>query len=182
MCKKFLVMGTALVLTLSLAACGKAEGETSVPSGTTTAPSVTTQPSVTTEPTETTIPETTGESEVAFEELVLVDNEDCTFKVVGIEENGMFGYGVKVFLENKTDDNLMFSVSDVSVNGFMIDPFWASTVAAGKMANEQITFLESDFETNGIEKVDEITFTLRVYDNDDLTEEDVLKETFTINP
>lgn len=181
MCKKMIAMSAALVLTLSLAACGKAESETTIPSGS-TAPSATTQPSETTRPTETTVPETSGESEVAFEELVLVDNDTCTFKVVGIEEDGLFGYGIKVFLENKTEKNLMFSTTDVSVNGFMVDPLWAATVAPGKKANETVTFLSSDFETNGIETVEEITLTLRVYDNDNWNEEDLVKETFTIHP
>ena len=181
MCKKMIAMSAALALTLSLAACGKAESETTIPSGS-TAPSATTQPSETTRPSETTVPETSGQAEVAFEELVLVDNDNCTVKVVGIEEDGLFGYGVKLFLENKTQQNLMFSTTDVSVNGFMVDPLWAATVSAGKKANETVTFLSSDFETNGIKTVEEITFTLNVYDNDNILSGNLLEEIFTINP
>ena len=92
------------------------------------------------------------------------------------------GYGVKVFLENKTDKELMFSVDQVSVNGYMCDPLWATTVAAGKKANEQITFFKSDLEENNITKVEEITFTLNVYDNNDWTAEHLVTETFTIKP
>ena len=76
----------------------------------------------------------------------------------------------------------MFSVDDVSVNGFMCDPFWASTVSAGKKANEKITFSEKSFEENGIEAVEEITFTLHVYDSNDFSADSVLKKTFTIQP
>ena len=181
MCKKFMAMSAALVLTLSMAACGNSGSETTVPSGS-NSPSVTTQPIETTQPTETTQPETSGAPEAAFEELVLVDSENCTVKVTGIEEDGLFGYGIQVFLENRTEKNLMFSVSDVSVNGYMIDPFWATTVASGKKANETITFLSDDFEKNGIEAVTDITFTLNVYDNDDILADDLVEETFTINP
>jgi hypothetical protein len=172
--KKFLILGVTLALTFSLAACGKAESPTTTP--------VTTQPSTNTKPEETTVPVTTAPAEEAFEEITLVESEDCIVKIVGFDENGLLGYGVKVYLENNTDDNLMFSVSDVSVNGFMIDPFWAATVSAEKKANETITFLTSDFETNGIEAVEEITFTLRVYDNENLNKEDIVKQTFTVNP
>ncbi len=42
----------------------------------------------------------------------------------------------------------MFFVDNVSVNDFMCDPFWASTVSAGKETNKQIHFLESEFEKN----------------------------------
>ena len=181
MCKKFLILGAALALTLSIAACGKAETPTTTPSGTTTTP-VTTQPATTTKPTETTVPETTAPAQEVFKEITLVENEDCVVKVMGFEEDGLLGYGIQVYLENNTDDTLMFSVSDVSVNGFMIDPFWAATVSAEKKANETITFLTSDFETNGIETVEEITFTLRVYDNENLNKEDIVKQTFTVNP
>ena len=179
MCKKFLILGATLALTLSLAACGKAEAPTTPPSGTTTTPA-TTQP--TTKPTETTTPAATAPSEEVFEEITLVETEDCIVKIVGLDEHGLLGYGVKVYLENNTDDTLMFSVSDVSVNGFMIDPFWAATVSAEKKANETITFLSTDFESNGITAVEEITFTLRVYDNEDWNKEELVKETFTLTP
>ena len=179
MCKKFLILGATLALTLSLTACGKPESPTTKPSGTETTP-VTTQPS--TKPTETTTPAATAPSEEVFEEITLVENEDCIVRIIGLDENGLLGYGIKVYLENNTDDTLMFSVSDVSVNGFMIDPFWAATVSAEKKANETITFLTTDFESNGIETVEEITFTLRIYDNEDWNKEDVVKETFTVNP
>ena len=56
--KKLFTLGIALVLTLSLAACGEAVTETTIPSGSTT-PS-TTAPAETTKPQETTQPETTG--------------------------------------------------------------------------------------------------------------------------
>jgi len=122
---------------------------------------------------------TTGQ---ASKEMKLVDNGHCTVTVKGYDEKDLFGYSVKVFLENKTDKELMFSVDNVSVNGYMCDPFWATTVAAGKKANEQITFFESDLEDNGIEKVEEITFTLKVYDSNDITADYFVKETFSINP
>lgn len=97
-------------------------------------------------------------------------------------EDSIWGYTLKVFLENKTDKNLMFSADDVSVNGFMCDPFWACTVAPGKKANEKITFSEKSFQENGIEAVEEITFTLHIYDSNDFSAESVLKETFTVKP
>jgi len=115
-------------------------------------------------------------------EVTLVDNDSCTVTVKGYDEKDILGYGVKVFLENKTDTSLMFSVDEVSVNGFMCDPFWATSVAAGKKANETITFLESDLKENGIEKIEEITFTLKVYDDSDLTTDYIVKETFTVKP
>ena len=74
------------------------------------------------------------------------------------------------------------AVDDVSVNGFMCDPFWAQSVAAGKKSNSSLSWLSSSFEENGIELVEEISFTLRVYDSDDFLAEDVFEKAFTIHP
>lgn len=176
--KKILTMGAALVLTLSLAACsGNADSETTVPS-TGTVPT-TTAPAATTQPQETTVPETTAPEQ---SETVLVDNEDITVKLKGFNPNDLLGFSMELFLDNKQDESLMFSARNVSVNGFMIDPFWASEVAAGKKANESVTFLSSELEKNGIETVEEITFTLVVYESDDMTAEYLLEQTFTVNP
>lgn len=174
MMKKILVILAALALICT-------SGCAATPAGTTAKPTVQTTPPTTQAPTtvpETTVPETTA----PVTEMTLVDDENCTVIIKGYDEDALLGYGVNVYLENKTDKELMFSLAEVSVNGFMCDPFWAKTVSAGKKANEQITFFESDFEANGIENVEEIAFTLNVYDNGDWLAEYLVKESFTVNP
>lgn len=114
-----------------------------------------------------------------------MDNEYCTVTIKGIDEDGMWGYSWKVYLENKTaDKTLMFSMNNTSVNGVMVDPLWATTVAPGKKSNETISWLSTSLEENNI-KADDITqvsFTLDVYDNDDWATDKLVDETFTINP
>lgn len=119
-----------------------------------------------------------GETE-SFEAKVFVDDENCSFAISGIDEDSFMGYTLKVDLENKTDKNLMFALEDVSVNGFMCDPFWANSVQGGKKAKSDISFLSSDFEELGIETVEEIEFTLRVYDEDDWSAPELVEKTFT---
>jgi len=168
--QKMMALLLAAVLCLTLAACGGAEENTtgnanpSQPAGSSSSTQGGTKPSGTSK------------------EQVLVEDENITVKVTGTQEDSLWGYTVKVYLENNTDKELMFSVDDVSVNGFMCDPFWASTVSAGKKANEKITFSEAAFAENGIEAVEEITFTLHVYDSNDLSADSLLKKTFTVNP
>ena len=168
--QKMMALLLAAVLCLTLAACGGAEENTtgntnpSQLAGSSSSPQEGTKPSGTSK------------------EQVLVEDENITVKVTGTQEDSLWGYTVKVYLENNTDKELMFSVDDVSVNGFMCDPFWASTVSAGKKANEKITFSEAAFAENGIEAVEEITFTLHVYDSNDLSADSLLKKTFTVNP
>ncbi len=112
-------------------------------------------------------------------EKVFVDDENCTFKITGIEPDNLWGYTLKVDLENKTDKNLMFSLEDVSVNGYMCDPFWANSVQAGKKAKSDISFSVEEFEELGITDVEEIEFTLSVYDEDNWDTPHFVEETFT---
>ncbi len=165
--KKIISLISALLAAASLAACSSTpQPETTVP---TTVPA-------TEATTEATVPA------ILFEETVLVEDENCTFTITAIEEDSTWGYTLKAFLENKTDLELMFSLSNVSVNGFMCDPFWAKTVAPGMKANEAISFSDSDFKANGITDVTEIAFTLDIYDNNDWMADHLVSDTFTIFP
>lgn len=120
--------------------------------------------------------------DIIFQETVFVDDENCTFTIKSIDPDGDWGYTLKAFMENKTDLNLMFSLNEVSVNGFMCDPFWACDVSSGMKSNEQICFYDSSLEELGITNVTDITFTLSVSDYDDFTAEPLVEETFTIYP
>ena len=175
---KIFALIAVMALAVSMAACSSsADAETSQPEGSTAATTTPSTQSTTKPSTQATTAPTT---EPASKEIVLADTDDVTVKITGVDEKGMLGYALNVYLENNTDLELMFTVENVSVNGFMVDPMWADTVDAGKKANETISFLKSDFEKNGIETVEEITLTLRIYDNNDWTAEDIFKDTVTI--
>lgn len=171
MYKKILSLFCALSLMLSFAACASQSPEESQPTSQASEP--------TTQPTTETVSTAT---EPVFAEITIVDSDDCVFRITGIQEDAMFGYTLKVYLENKTDKDLMFSLSDTSVNGFMCDPVFAATVAAGMKANESVTFLKADFVTNQIVDVTDITFTLRIYDSNDWMADPVVEDTFTVYP
>ena len=53
---------------------------------------------------------------------VLVDTEDLYFAIKQARTDAALGYEWKVYIENRTDQNLMFSFEKVSVNGVMCDP------------------------------------------------------------
>lgn len=169
--KKWISVLLTFVLLMSMAACGS---EPSLPAEESNSGSV----SVATKETE---PKQT-EPSIVFEETVLVDNENCTFKIAAIENDTIWGYTLKAFLENKTDKDLMFSLSNVSVNGYMCDPFWAATVTAGMKANENIRFSKESFESNGIKTVTDIEFQLDIYDSNDWMADHLVSEVFSIYP
>lgn len=111
---------------------------------------------------------------------VLVDNEYITITLTNFDFDGFYGPEMKVLVENKSDRDIMVSIDDVSVNGFMLDPFWATTISAGKSANESIEWFDSDVEENGITSFETVECTFTGYDDDnydDLFDTD----TITIN-
>ena len=115
------------------------------------------------------------------DEQVIVENDDIVFVILGVEEDGFWGYTLKAYLENKTDDEVYFGWDDVSVNDIMVDPYWGTSVAPHARAYSEISFYDTDFEENGIETVDEIEFTLAAHrDNDNWDE--ILEEIFTYTP
>lgn len=113
---------------------------------------------------------------------IIVDNEYVTVIVTGYEQDSIWGYTVKLFLVNKTDKNIMFSADEVSVNGYMLDPLFAKSVSKNKCAFTSMSWSDSKFEANGITEVEEIEFNIRVYDNEDWFDDDLVNKTVTVNP
>ena len=177
--KKMIAAVTVATLALSFAACGGAAEENTSPDTQATTPSTQETTPSTQAPSEK--PEQTQPQKENFKEIVLVDNDDVTVKVTGIEEDTMFGFELNVFLENKTDKELMFTVDGVSINGFMCDPFWADPVAAGKKSNTGISWFEDDLKDNNITTVDDVSFILKIYEEDDVLAKDVFSDTFTLH-
>lgn len=112
---------------------------------------------------------------------VIIDNEYVTVIVTGYEKNDYY-YEAMLFLLNKTDKTVMFSTDDASVNGYMVDPFYADLVFAGKCAFSSISWDNTDLEENEITEVEEIEFMLKAYDWDDSMSDDFVNEKITLNP
>lgn len=115
-------------------------------------------------------------------DTVLIDNDHVTVIATSFEKDGIWGYTINLFLLNKTDKNVMFSVDDASINGFMADPFYATSVAAGKCAFSSMSWSNQTLEENGITDVEEIEFKLRAYDEDNWMGNDFANEPITLNP
>ena len=113
---------------------------------------------------------------------ILFDNDDVTVIVTGYEWDDFWGYMANVYIVNKTAQNLMFSAEDTSINGYMVDPFFAVSVPGGKCVFESITWSSDTLDENNITDVEEIEFTLSVTDWNDWTAEPIVNETFVLNP
>lgn len=121
--------------------------------------------------------------EISFTEIVAVDNDECTIKITGIDPDNLWGYTLKVQLENKSaEKTYLYSVESASINGVQCDPFFATEVAAGKKANSEISFTNSTLEENGVGDYTDIELTFCVGDSEDWMADAVARETVHVYP
>lgn len=115
---------------------------------------------------------------------ILIDDDYMSLIVVGYDPEGLFGYTVNAYVVNKTDAEVMFSIEEASVNGYMCDPIWADEVKAGMSAFESIYFYDSSLEEIGItdpeNEIETIEFVFTAYDNE--TFDTYTQQTVTLNP
>ena len=76
----------------------------------------------------------------------------------------------------------MFSVDDASINGFMIDPFYAKSVIAGKCVFSSMSWYDTMLDENGITDIEEIEFNLRAHDENNWMSDDLVNENIILNP
>lgn len=115
-------------------------------------------------------------------DIVLVDNDELSVTVIGYDKDNIWGYSVNVFIQNKTDKNIMFSTDNESINGFMVSALWAETVPSGKCSFGSITWFSSSLEDNNITTVENIEFILRAYDADNYFADDIVNKEIKLVP
>ena len=125
--------------------------------------------------------ESTDAGSSAFQQ-VLVDREDLYFAIRNVKDDSALGYTWQVYVENRTDKNLMFSFERVAVNGVMCDPYWAEVIAAGKKGNCEIVWMRDSLDQRQIADVRRVEFTLNIYNDDIYTEAPLMHDAFTVYP
>ncbi len=174
---KFATIICAFALLFSLTACGLGSGESN---------KNTSNIKESQKESALNVQSTNGENkknDISFEEIVVVDNEECTIKITGIDPDNMWGYTIKANFENKSaDKTYMYSVESASINGVQSDPFFATEVAAGKKSNNEISFSDGDLEDNNVGDYTDIELTFQVHDSDDWKADDVATETVHVYP
>ena len=93
---------------------------------------------------------------------------DCGIRIIGktVDENSFWGTAILLYIENQSGNNVGISVDDLSINGFMLTPYFSTTVYDGKKCIDDITIMSSELEENGIESIDEVELKFRVYNSD----------------
>ncbi len=118
---------------------------------------------------------------VIFRDVEVVDNDQCTVRITGLNMDSLWDCTLKVYLENKSPDkSYMMSVTAASINGVEADPYFATEVAPGKKSNQKIVFTDP-FPVD-IGEYTDIELAFRIYDSNDLTAEAVAETTVHVYP
>lgn len=164
--KRFTMLLAALMLLLPACGQGAAEGSAPPPSGASALPAQTDAPS-----------QPVGEPAPGFdptatlEETVLVDEGDVKITATAITYRDQ-AVDVGLFIENNTDQKLSFQSGMrnyycSSVNGYMVDGGYLSAdVAAGKKANETLSFNIDELSLMGITDIADIELCFYICDED----------------
>ena len=175
---------TVVLLAGLLAGCGDTQTQEPVPEETAAVdlpvPAQPEQPAEPEQP-DTPVPTVTAAVmpavEAAFDETLLVDNDDIAVTVTEFDPVSQWGPIFTVLLENKTERDLYFTLANVSVNNVMNDPIWGENVPAGESVYSYIYWYPEDMLSSGINYVEHVSATLWVYDRDDHTAPDIYEDT-----
>lgn len=99
------------------------------------------------------------------DDIPLLSSDGVSATVTGITNSGKLE--LRVFLENNTDRTVLFSIDDASVNGFMIDPYWAKSVLPHSSAYSDVSWSQSRLEEEFIFGAEDAEFTISATDYDD---------------
>lgn len=95
--------------------------------------------------------------------VCLFENESCAFTLTSIGTDAWGDYCWNVAMTNKTGRELVFTMDDVSVNGYEADPYWADNVETNQSAPSVVSWFQSTFDDCGIQAVKRVDFLLTVY-------------------
>lgn len=160
MIRKLFGLTLALILVFSLSACGGSSTQKPITDDESTQTSTADQS--TTQESESTA-ETTA---VTIENTVLLDQDGLIITAKELVDDSIWGMGVKVLIENNTEENLGVQCNSLIVNNYMITDLFSCSVAAGKKANDTIYLSSSGLEAAGITSISDIVISFHVYDSD----------------
>ncbi|MGI6510318.1 MAG: lipoprotein [Erysipelotrichaceae bacterium] len=154
--KKITILTIALMMTLSLSACGKK----TIPDG-----------------------NVNQNNEIVFTAFDAIENENCLIRIKEIYPENKNGFTIKIECENKSKDkNYIFSIASSAVNGIQYYPYTYLEVASGQTLDIDVSFTTKEFIGYEIDNFTDIEITFYVYDSSDLNYKPIVYETIHIYP
>ncbi|MCR5771799.1 MAG: hypothetical protein K6G87_11310 [Butyrivibrio sp.] len=116
-------------------------------------------------------------------DIIIAESDDIKVVLIGTEMDEYWGYELKVYVVNNTDKRVIFTIDDASINGYMIDSYWAVSVLPNSQAFDEITFYTEDLEDIDVtseEDIEDMEFALSVYDADDYSADNIYEEDISL--
>lgn len=114
--------------------------------------------------------------DVTIDEQVIYDENDIKITATGIDD-GFMGTELALLIENNSSQSITVQARNASVNGFMVGTMMSADVAAGKKANDSLTFETSGLKECGIENIANMEFYFHIFDSeswDEIVDTDVI--------
>ena len=105
-------------------------------------------------------------TEVTLAEQVIYEGNDIKITATGLSNESFLGPSINVLIENNSRRNITVQARNSNINDLMVETVFSADVAAGKKANDTITFMSSDLEIAGITIIKDIEFSFHVIDSD----------------
>ena len=162
--KKLMALLLSVLLTVPFVACGDEGGDESLKVDDSSAVSQ-------------------KEEDVAFEEQVVVDNDECLIKITGIDADNLFGYTLNVYLENKSADmTYNFSVDNVIIDGVSCSSLLYVDVDPGSNTDYEVTLMDTEFKEYHVGDYTDISLDFIVKDANNIALDPIVKENVHVYP
>ena len=115
-------------------------------------------------------------TEITIEEQVLYDENDIKITATGLEDSWL-GTELQVLIENNSSQSITIQARNANVNGYMVPTMMSADVAAGKKANDSLTFETSGLKECGIDNIATMEFLFHIFDSeswDEIVDTDVI--------
>ncbi|MDY5102536.1 MAG: hypothetical protein SPE81_05505 [Agathobacter sp.] len=115
-------------------------------------------------------------TEITIEEQVLYDENDIKITATGLEDSWL-GTELQVLIENNSSQSITIQARNANVNGYMVPTVMSADVAAGKKANDSLTFETSGLKECGIDNIATMEFLFHIFDSeswDEIVDTDVI--------
>lgn len=111
-------------------------------------------------------------TETTIQQQVLLDQDGIKITATEYIVDTLWGDGIKVLIENNTDQNIRVGCNTLIVNNYMINDWFTTTVAAGKKVYDTIDLSSTGLKEAGIKNVGQVEVGFNVYNSD--TYDDIL--------
>lgn len=106
------------------------------------------------------------EEPISIPETSLFDQDGIKVTATSLTIDDWMGPEVNVLIENNTTQPITVQVREVSMNGAMVSSVFSCDVAAGKKANDSISFIKNELENIGINTIQQIEFRLHIFQSE----------------